>query len=709
MDARYRELVRASGYITWATPASGRMTGEQRAWCAFTGQTPEECAGWGWLDAVHPDDRDGARAAWETAVAERGMYETTFRLRRADGVYRWLLDRGVPLLDENGAVCEWAGFGADITAQREMQEERDRLLEEAAARAAQLEAILDAIQDAVYVYDRDGGLILTNAAARRINPKTTQGAYLGRAFEERIEQFDIRDAQGGPMAVEAMPITRVRRGEVLTGDAAVDTAMRTADGSAILLSTTGAPVRDALGGLRGAVIVSRDVTERARLARRTHEALEALLAMAALVVAPVAEEAGSFDVAALGRRVAEMTAGVLGCERVALLAATRRGGPIVPVAAVALAPEEEARWRAGSPAGTYLRDTLPDEAMERLAAGDVVVVDYTRPPYDALPNPHGLRELLLAPMRVGGEVVGLLNIDFGATAHPYSSAELRLVGAVAQLAALVVERDRLLREREEARSRELALAEANRRMDEFLGIASHELKTPLTTIKVNAQIVERRVRRLLDDAARGAVPDLPSQLVPVHDLMLRAQGAADRQDRLVSDLLDVSRIQAKRLELDIALVDLAAVVRAAVEEQRLAHPERDVTLHGAEEAVRVKADADRIGQVVMNYVTNALKYSAAGRPVRVRVGREGGVAHVRVTDEGPGLPPEEHARIWERFYRVPGLGHRSGSGVGLGLGLHISRSIVERHGGAVGVESAPGAGATFWFTLPLANDADAAE
>src|SRR5262249_50612988 len=107
------------------------------------------------------------------------------------------------------------------------------------------------------------------------------------------------------------------------------------------------------------------------------------------------------------------------------------------------------------------------------------------------------------------------------------------------------------------------------------------------------------------------------------------------------------------------------------------------------------------GQVVTNLLTNALKYSRAESPVEVGVHREGHLGRVWVRDHGRGIPEHEQARLWERFYRIPGMEVRYGSGVGLGLGLFISKTIIEQHGGHVGVHSTPGQGATFWFSLPL--------
>jgi signal transduction histidine kinase len=176
----------------------------------------------------------------------------------------------------------------------------------------------------------------------------------------------------------------------------------------------------------------------------------------------------------------------------------------------------------------------------------------------------------------------------------------------------------------------------------------------------------------------------------------------ERLVRLVNELLDVSRVQAGKLELHPEPVDLATIVRETVEEQREIHPERTLIYpFPADGRVPLMADADRIGQVVTNYLTNALKYSPEEHPVEVGLALDAEQARVWVRDQGTGIPPEEQAHIWERFHRVPGIQVQSGSGVGLGLGLYICRTIIQQHHGQVGVESAPGQGSTFWLTLPL--------
>ncbi|HEX6818942.1 MAG TPA: HAMP domain-containing sensor histidine kinase [Ktedonobacterales bacterium] len=274
------------------------------------------------------------------------------------------------------------------------------------------------------------------------------------------------------------------------------------------------------------------------------------------------------------------------------------------------------------------------------------------------------------------------------------------VGAIISVVASGTEqaRRRAVDAHAAARAREIALVETNARTDEFVSIASHELRSPLTSLKAALQLGERRLRRMGGQDAPPA--DLSTQIDGVLGLLATAEQQVDRQNRLVGDLLDMSRIRANKLEFHVAPCDLATIVGEAVEEQTLSWPNRSISLAAPDGEIPIAGDAHRLGQVVTNFLTNALKYSPSDTPVEVSLRVEGGAAKVAVRDHGPGLSAQQRAHIWERFHRVPGVKQQSGSGAGLGLGLHIARTIVEYHHGAVGIESVPGRGSTFWFTIP---------
>ena len=269
--------------------------------------------------------------------------------------------------------------------------------------------------------------------------------------------------------------------------------------------------------------------------------------------------------------------------------------------------------------------------------------------------------------------------------------------AILEINRDVTQRELLLQERAQARAQELALQETIQQMDAFLSLASHELRTPVTSLKSMVQLMHRQADRLAREANESA-----ALAQRQGDLLERAERQINRLTRLLDDLLDLSRIREGRLEFRPEPGNLRVWVQDAIESEAVSHPERSIVFEaGADEPVPVLADADRIGQVITNYLTNALKYSPAGKPIHVRLLRLATQARVEVADEGPGIPVHEQAHVWELFHRVPGIEVVSGSGVGLGLGLYLCKSLIERHGGQVGVESSPGHGACFWFTLPL--------
>jgi len=605
---------------------------------------------------------------------------------------------------------------AVVTGQRESARRRAHFAEqEEQERANELEATFEAMADAVVVYDDRGQMLRTNAVARSLFALDTKPKFSLRLRRERRPTMVMLDESGQPLFTGLSPLSRIQSGEVLTSANAMDMMLRAQDGNEVLLNVTGAPVYNFEGNQIGAICVYRDVTERRRLERRTQDALNALLAMAEALVQipddtssmqdhPVVKEQTPETITEVARRLAELTCSVLGCRRVALVTIEPETEMLRNVAVVGLSTEQEQRWRADQQQYGRLSDIPYSELVSRLRAHEVLLLDMTRPPFIDQPNPYGMRKALLAPMFVGDQLVGILALDYGGVEHEYTPEETALAGAIAKLAALVIERERLLYEQAKAQANELALREAQRRMDEFLGMAGHELRTPLTAISGNIQMAQRHVKKSINEDGSYA-GDLPGKLEMIHNLLDRAERQVRLQNRLVGDLVDISRSHGNKITLNLAPCDLAVIVRDAVQDQCILVPARSILLHEPSEmTVPVMADADRISQVVTNYLTNALKYSEADRPIEVFLAVEGQIARVSVHDEGPGLSPTEQQAIWERFYQVDRIKMQTGYGTGLGLGLHICQTIIKQHQGQVGVQSSPGEGSTFWFTLPLARE-----
>lgn len=495
-EARYHTLADMSGQVSWATNADGVVVEDLPGWRAFTGQSFEQIQGNGWIEALHPDDRARALTLWHDAVHTRTLYETAYRLRRADGEYRDCLVRGAPVLDD-GSVREWVGFCTDITERKRIEGMLATSEQEGWLRAQRMEAIFEALGDGISILDRHGRVELLNRAGQAIvgiEDEETSVRYYALSPAERAEETGMTDLAGQPIPDGNLPQQRVLRGETFSGARAMDVRLHSLDGHERICAIGGAPIYDASGEIIGGVVTYSDMTARRRL-------------------------------------------------------------------------EEE--------------------------------------------------------------------------------------------------------------------------REHMLNVVSHELKSPLTSMKALTQLTRRRLDR--EDH-------------PETESLAKIERDVARMERLVNDLVDAGRLQTGHLALEIEPCDLALLCAQASEEQSRSSG-RTVTLALPSSTVDVMADPTRLTQVLTNLLSNALKYSPADQPVTLSLTTENQRSRVEVRDQGPGIPRKARARLFERFYRVPGVEVQHGSGVGLGLGLYISKSLIERHDGQMGVDSTPGSGATFWFELPLAPGA----
>lgn len=237
----------------------------------------------------------------------------------------------------------------------------------------------------------------------------------------------------------------------------------------------------------------------------------------------------------------------------------------------------------------------------------------------------------------------------------------------------------------------------------FVDLVTHELKTPLTALFGNLQLAQRWLTRLL--ARPDHLNDEQQRILEdVLTMLGRSLQQMGVQKRLIDDLLDLSHVQQDTLELHQEPCNLLLVVYETVLNFQAAYPSRLIELHVPEQdEVTVYGDRDRLGQVLGNYLSNALKFSPAEKPVCVGMHLQGETVRVLVQDEGPGLEPAQQVHIWERYFQVSKTPVQAGWKEGLGLGLYICRQLMLRQHGEVGVESSPGQGATFWFSLPIAR------
>lgn len=221
--------------------------------------------------------------------------------------------------------------------------------------------------------------------------------------------------------------------------------------------------------------------------------------------------------------------------------------------------------------------------------------------------------------------------------------------------------------------------------DDFISIASHELKTPITSLKASLQLLER----LKGDPTSPVMPKLIEQSVR----------SMQKVSALVDDLLNVGRTRVSELKLNKSIFSVADMLNACCNHVRV-EGKYTLTIAG-DTTLKVYADEHAIDQVVVNLVNNAVRYAPDSLEIILSIAQKGDTIKIAVTDTGPGIGPEKIPHLFDRYYQAQSMGFNKS---GLGLGLYISSEIIRKHGGQIGVDSEPGQGSTFWFTLPAGNN-----
>jgi PAS domain S-box-containing protein len=538
-----------------------------------------------------------------------------------DGTERPIADSGAPIRDARGVTRGAVLVFRDVTEERRAEEALRRSQEEVRLSEERLRATLYSIGDGVLATDEQARVTRINPVAERLTGWLEKEA-MGHPI---TEIFNIVNEDTRARAVN--PVTRVLAEGVVVG-LANHTALISRDGTERPIADSGAPILDARGAPQGAVLVFRDITAERRAEEALRQSEERLRQMIASV-----RDYALFMLDPSGH-VASWNPGA---ERIK---GYREQEILGEHFSRFFTPEDVA-------SGKPTRELEIAESQGRFEEESWRV------------RKDGSRfwaNIVIAPMRDSSNGLG---------------------------GFVKVTRD--LTERRKAEEERLRLAQAQeaiRFRDEFLSIASHELKTPVTALQL--QLV-------------GIHDQLAGIDAPVEKKVERARRVGDRLAQLVEALLDVSRIATGNLTLNFEVFDLNDAVREITERLRNSAEKAGCELSCClSDPIHGKWDRLRVEQILMNLISNSIKY-AAGTPIDASASRENDVAILKVQDRGPGIPEGDLSRIFERFERASSARHYGG----MGLGLYVAHEIAEAHGGTIIASNMPGGGACFTVRLPL--------
>ncbi|MBE9052638.1 PAS domain S-box protein [Nostocales cyanobacterium LEGE 11386] len=613
-EERYKSLISATSQVVWILPPNGLVSDDNPAWREFTGQTWEEFQGWGWLDAIHPDDRLFTSEAWEKAVKNSTLYQVQHRLRRCDGEYRYMLARGVPILETDGSVREWVGIHTDIHDQKQAE---ITLIE----RSTLLRSILESTPDFIFVKDLESRYVAVNSNLAN---------FFGKPIDDIIGKDDSElfppDIARGIIDKDRQILTT---GTIETYEEDVSYG----DTRSIFLSTK-TPWLDAEGNTLGILGTTRNITERkqAELAlQQSEEKFRSLIKAISQIIWTADSEGRVTNLtdwrAYTGQTDAEMSGfGWL----------------------YAIHPEDRQQTHQIWMQAIENKSVYETECRLRGADGSYQYFQTRGVP---ILNQDGMIQ----------EWMGIcINI------HDRKQAEMALTQA-----------------------KEAAEA-ASYAKSEFLANMSHELRTPLNGILGYAQILQRSKHLQEQERSRiDVIYQCGSHLLT-----------------LINDILDLSKIEAQKVELMPTDFHFPAFLQGVAEMCRIRAELKGIQFNyqlAAELPIGIRADEKRLRQVLINLLSNAIKFTDTGSVTfTISYALEGKI-RFEIRDTGIGIVTEKQQVIFQPFEQA---GDRRRQNEGTGLGLAISQKIVEFMGSTIQVQSEVDVGSIFWFdvNLPTANE-----
>ncbi|MBN8228127.1 PAS domain S-box protein [Corallococcus macrosporus] len=655
---KYRSLYNNTPVMMHSIDTHGRLISVSDCWLSTLGYERAEVLGHDSVEFLTPESRRFAREVVLPEYFRTGAcWNVPYQIMKKNGEPIDVLLSAIAERDVSGKVVRSLAVLIDVTERKRTE---GALLES----EKRLRAILDNAPTVFFLLDTQERFLFVNREWERLFHRTREQVAGRTVFD--VFRPDIAEA-----------LHRANR-DIFKAGVSVEREERLAHDDGIHIHLTQKfPLRDATGTVYALCGIATDITERKQM-----EVSQRFLAEASR------ELVASLDYETTLQRVAELAVPVLADLCVVFVRTETE--PLRPVAMADHSPARAAAVR------EFLQRHPPDPEAPHgpahiVSTGSLETSEASK----GLLDPLGLAEerwalvrtlqgrpTLGVPLRARGRTLGVLYLVSPAPGRTYTQAELALTEELGRRAAVAIDNAQLY----------CSAQESIRARDEFLSIASHELKTPLTSMRLRVQQLESAVA-----ASRTLPVERVAKLLEVFKSQLQ------RLSHLAEHLLDVSRINEKRLTLRPEELDLTSLAR-------------DVTDHLAEQFQKAGCrfellapepvwgawDRLRMEQIMLHLLTNAMKYGA-GRPIRMEVTSHEGRARLVVEDHGMGIPLEAQARIFERFERAASRNYG-----GLGLGLFITRQLVEAHGGSIRVESEPGQGATFIVELPPRTPTDRA-
>ncbi len=651
--------------ILVADSETNRFIYANPAICRMLGYSLEELRG---MDrtAIYPrDEWRRIASAIEAQAGGRTELASNIPCNTKDGRTRYV-DINATKAFVNGRECT-IGFFRDITERKRME---DELLES----EEKLQAMFKSIADGVIVTDLDMLITELNDATLFLHGYGRREELLGRSMLELVVEKDqtrviewlrrtFREGQSGH--IEYTILAKSAR-EL---DAELGTAL----------------MRDKSGKPTGYIMIAKDITERKRA---EEEILQRSRELSALhqVLTSITQ---TLDLQQVLREIASQVGKALESSYTSIVMVNEDGTlgvgseEFVDIASLAIRKRRQGITRRIVDIPPTPISARPHGATRRIiTSGQPVLLEDVDTSEDTNPVliAAGIKSYAGVPIKVKDAVIGVLFVH--STRKSAFSGKMRLLVAFANEAGIAIENARLFREA----STVGALREADRLKTELLANVSHDLRTPLTSIKGYTTTILRHYEKLSDPEKR--------------DFLKEIDQASDRLTELIENLLQLSKLEAGGFRMNKELLAIATLIANAIEDIQQKAPTYRFIMKSSNSLPLVEADPRRIRQVIDNLLGNAVKYSSDGTEVSVNCEVDDQYLIVKVKDQGIGIAQNELERIFERFYQAAS-GTSSRKSGGVGLGLAICKGIIEAHQGRIWAQSEQGKGSTFTFMLPL--------